>query len=66
MSRSTILMLPTWYPTKENPINGVFFREQAIAMQKDFNFVVATYHESAEHCFLLWFRRLFGLPPPQY
>lgn len=64
MSRSTILMLPTWYPTKENPINGVFFREQAIAMQKDFNFVVATYHESAEHCFLLWFRRLFGLPPP--
>lgn len=64
MSKSTILMLPTWYPTKDNPINGVFFREQAIAMQKDFDFVVATYHESAECCFLSWFRKVVMLPPP--
>ena len=35
--KPTILMLPSWYPTKENPHNGCFFREQALAMQEKFN-----------------------------
>ena len=61
MSKPTILMLPTWYPTKENPINGTFFREQALAMQKNFNFVVATYHEKAELYLLFQIKKLFGL-----
>jgi len=35
-----ILMIPSWYPTKTNPINGSFFREQALALASDFNFHV--------------------------
>ena len=35
-----ILMIPSWYPTKTNPINGSFFREQALALASDFNFDV--------------------------
>ena len=29
-----ILVLPSWYPTKENPINGSFFAEQAEALAR--------------------------------
>lgn len=29
-----ILIIPSWYPTKRNPISGVFFREQAHALRK--------------------------------
>lgn len=29
-----ILIVPSWYPTTERPINGIFFREQAIALSK--------------------------------
>lgn len=29
-----ILVLPSWYATATNPLNGVFFREQALALQK--------------------------------
>ena len=65
LCKKTILMLPTWYPTKENPFNGCFFREQALAMQKDFNFVVATYHEKAELYFLFQLKKLFGFEKPK-
>ena len=65
MDKPTILMLPTWYPTKENPFNGCFFREQALAMQKDFNFVIATYHEKAELALLFFFKKMCGLENPK-
>jgi len=29
-----ILIIPSWYPTVGNPVNGVFFREQAHAIQE--------------------------------
>lgn len=29
-----ILIIPSWYPSKNNPLNGSFFREQAIALSK--------------------------------
>lgn len=29
-----ILVVPSWYPTKENPLNGVFFKEQTEALHK--------------------------------
>lgn len=29
-----ILIIPSWYPTPKNPINGIFFLEQAQALQK--------------------------------
>lgn len=36
-----ILMLPSWYPTNHDPINGSFFREQAEALEREFDFLVA-------------------------
>lgn len=35
-----ILMIPSWYPTKKNPINGSFFQEQALALESEFNMYV--------------------------
>ena len=29
-----ILIAPSWYPTKDDPIKGIFFREQAAALHK--------------------------------
>lgn len=29
-----ILLIPSWYPTPENPAAGVFFRDQALALQE--------------------------------
>jgi len=36
-----ILMLPSWYPTKEDPVAGSFFKEQAQALAQYFDFFVA-------------------------
>ncbi len=35
-----VLMIPSWYPTKTNPINGSFFQEQALALGSEFNMYV--------------------------
>lgn len=32
-----ILILPSWYTTPENPISGIFFKEQALALQSYFD-----------------------------
>ena len=37
-----ILMVPAWYPTKEDPIAGSFFKEQAEALTKHFDFFILT------------------------
>jgi len=29
-----ILLIPSWYPTPQNPITGLFMREQALALQE--------------------------------
>lgn len=29
-----ILVLPSWYPDKKKPLNGIFFKEQAEALVK--------------------------------
>ncbi|MEH7504221.1 glycosyltransferase [Neobacillus drentensis] len=29
-----VIIVPSWYPTEENPINGIFFKEQARAIKK--------------------------------
>ncbi len=31
-----ILIIPSWYTTPENPISGIFFKEQALALQSYF------------------------------
>jgi hypothetical protein len=32
MKKPHVLILPSWYPTPENPLNGIFFYEQAKAL----------------------------------
>src|SRR4051794_39484964 len=27
-----ILIIPSWYPTEQSPVNGIFVREQAVAL----------------------------------
>ncbi|HEU0013670.1 MAG TPA: glycosyltransferase [Longimicrobium sp.] len=33
-SAAHVLLLPSWYPTELNPVNGIFFREQAHALRR--------------------------------
>lgn len=61
----TILMLPTWYPSKENPFQGCFFREQALALTKNYNFVVAKYTTKAEIAFIYFIKKFFLLEKPK-
>lgn len=43
--KRTICMVTNWYPTKENPYQGIFFKEQALALGEAFNFLVVHYYE---------------------
>lgn len=63
--KPTILMLPSWYPTKENPFQGCFFREQALALTENFNFVVAKYTTKAEIAFIYFIKKFFLLEKPK-
>lgn len=63
--KPTILMLPSWYPTKENPHNGCFFREQALAMQENFSFVVVTYKCKKEIAFLYAIKKFLNFTKPK-
>ncbi|ONK21032.1 hypothetical protein BLX87_24205 [Bacillus sp. VT-16-64] len=40
-----ILIVPSWYPTEDYPINGIFFKEQAMALQKYGHDVIVAYPE---------------------
>lgn len=44
MAKSKICLVTNWYPTKENPYLGLFFREQAIALAEYYDFIVL-HHE---------------------
>lgn len=48
-----ILMIPSWYRTKENPNAGVFFHEQAVALAKHGHNVdiLFWYHDAAQKAF---------------
>lgn len=43
MKKKVICLFTNWYPTKENPFQGVFFREQALALKDHFDFLVVHY-----------------------
>ena len=45
MKKHTICLVSNWFPTKENPIVGCFFKEQAIAVADYFDFIVFRYQE---------------------
>lgn len=38
-----VCLITNWYPTPENPFQGSFFREQAIALRESFDFLVVHY-----------------------
>lgn len=43
--KKTICLVTNWYPTKDNPFQGLFFKEQAFAVSDDFDFVIVHYKE---------------------
>ena len=51
-----VLMIPSWYPTEENPISGSFFREQALALSRKFDFFVLSEYS---YCGISIFRSAF-------
>lgn len=38
--KKNLLIIPAWYPTKDNPVLGSFFREQAIMLSEHFKVTV--------------------------
>lgn len=40
LMKPKILMIPSWYPTKDNPLHGSFFREQAEALSEYYEFCI--------------------------
>lgn len=56
-----ICLITNWYPTKENPIVGCFFKEQAFALEESFDFVVIHYRERCKIPDpVYWLRKLQG------
>ncbi len=45
MMKKTICLVTDWYPSKENPYAGLFFKEQAFALEDSFDFIVFRYSE---------------------
>lgn len=45
MGKKRICLITNWYPTKENPYAGGFFKEQAFAVQDSFDYLVLHVHE---------------------
>lgn len=43
--KRTICLVTGWYPTEENPFQGLFFKEQAFATCDDFDYVVLHFYE---------------------
>ncbi len=42
--KKCICLVTDWYPTKDNPFRGVFFKEQAFAVSEYFDFVVVHFN----------------------
>lgn len=60
MAKKTICLITNWYPTKENPYVGLFFKEQAFAVAEDFNFIVVHYKEKRFNSMVSWLvRKIF-------
>ena len=59
--KKIILMLPSWYPTKDNPFQGSFFKEQAIALEDNFNFIVILPNYKTVFSFGYLIKKIFNL-----
>ena len=52
MNKKRICLITNWYPTKENPYAGLFFKEQAFATEEYLDYLVVHYQERRK-CLLL-------------
>lgn len=60
-AKRKICLITNWYPTKENPYQGVFFKEQIQALEDYFEFVVVHYNEKRkDSIFRYMLRKLRG------
>ena len=48
MNKKKVCLVTNWYPSKENPYQGLFFREQAIALADNFDFTVLHYQHTTK------------------
>lgn len=60
MCKKKIGLVTTWYPSEENPYNGVFFKEQAFVLEDDFDFTVIHYREKRVSALKYLIRRMKG------
>lgn len=65
MSEMNILLIPTWYPNRYNPITGIFCKEQALAiaaMRPDWKIAISLWGQQESHLafgrFRQWPQRL--------
>ncbi len=65
MTLKTILMIPSWYPTKDNPFQGSFFREQALILSQNYNFIVLRINEKHIYFPIYYIKSLFRLTKPK-
>ena len=63
--QKTILMIPSWYPSKENPFQGSFFKEQALVLKEKYNFIVCRIIEKHDISLIFYIKKLFGQIKPK-
>ena len=56
-NKKTICLITNWYPTEENPYQGVFFKEQAQVLDDVFDFIVVHYNEKKKETLLRYMKR---------
>ena len=49
--KKTICLVTNWYPTKDNPYAGAFFKEQAFSVSDDFDFIIFILQTFSEKIF---------------
>ncbi len=59
MSKKTIGLITDWFPTKENPYAGVFFKDQALVTSDYFEFVVIRYKEKKKNLAFVYALKFF-------
>ena len=59
--KPTLLILPPWYPSKENKIAGIFFKEQAMALKDNFEIMIVNCREKTIGILLYCIKNIFHL-----
>ncbi|MDA3054210.1 MULTISPECIES: glycosyltransferase family 4 protein [unclassified Campylobacter] len=59
--KPTLLILPPWYPSKENKIAGIFFKEQATALKDNFEIMIVNCREKTIGILLYCIKNIFHL-----